>query len=91
LMEAKGPVLRRQLEHLPQQTQDDLDGGFGEDLAYPVWLQRESPASQREILGPTRYRLFHAGKLTLQQMVNQDGRPWTLEELARQPVRRRVA
>lgn len=49
--------------------------------AHADWLRRQPPAVQDEILGPARAQLFREGKVTLDDLVRQDGRVITLREL----------
>lgn len=45
------------------------------------WLARRSAAEQDEILGKGRAQLYRQNRLTLQQLLDQRGRPLTLEQL----------
>ena len=45
------------------------------------WLARQSPEKVDEILGKERAELYKAGKLTLDDLVNGNGRPLTLKQL----------
>lgn len=76
---------------LDQETKDQLDGGLGIDLSLPTWLKTQPESKQREALGPTRWKMWKAGKLPLHAMVNAvTGKPYTLEQLQARR-RRRVA
>jgi len=51
-------------------------------MNYEAWLRRQPAARAREALGNTRYKLWKRGKgLTMQQMLDQDGRPLSVEKL----------
>jgi SPP1 gp7 family putative phage head morphogenesis protein len=91
LSKAKGPRFESEVQALPQETKDALDGGLGVDLSLPVWLRQQPEATQRQILGPARHKLWQQGKLSLTGMVSAaTGRPLTLEQLTARR-RRRVA
>jgi SPP1 gp7 family putative phage head morphogenesis protein len=54
---------------------------------YAQWLRRQSEDDQRDILGPTRFRLYREGNLSLDRFVGRDGDPLTLDELReRNPI-----
>jgi hypothetical protein len=47
-----------------------------------TWLQRQGPALQNEVLGPTRAQMFRAGTLSPTSLISSlSGKPLTLEEL----------
>lgn len=48
---------------------------------YQDFIARQSDAFQDEVLGPTRAALLRDGGLTVQQFVNRDLRPLTIDEL----------
>ena len=48
---------------------------------YTTWLRAQSQEVQDRILGPARAKLFRAGTVTLRDLVRQDGRQYTLEQL----------
>ncbi len=50
-------------------------------LTYSEWLSRQKASVIDEALGPTRGRLFRAGKLRVDQFVDRGGRPLTVDEL----------
>lgn len=45
------------------------------------FIERKGKAFTDELLGPGRAELYREGKITLQQLVDQTGRPLTLEQL----------
>lgn len=57
-------------------------GGAITDDTLATWLRRQGPAYQAAILGPTRARMFQAGKLSPKDLLAATtGKPLTLEEL----------
>jgi SPP1 gp7 family putative phage head morphogenesis protein len=49
---------------------------------YEEWLRTQPTAYQMDVLGPSRYRLWVDGKLSLRDLTDFSGRPRPLEELA---------
>lgn len=77
---------------LPEGTQASMDGQVAGDLTYEQWLRKQTTARQREVLGPTKYKLWKAGKITsLRQLVDQTGRPLSVSQLKRRYGGRRTA
>lgn len=58
-----------------------LDGRVPADLTYEDWLARRTETEQKMILGPGKWRLWKDGKIGLTDLVDQSGRPMSLEEL----------
>lgn len=73
--------LRRQLAQLPREGTKLVDGQLAGGLTYEGFLKKSTERLQRKVLGPTRYELWSQGKLSLTDMVDQRGRPLTLEQL----------
>jgi SPP1 gp7 family putative phage head morphogenesis protein len=91
LTSAKGPRFQSDVQDLSQETKQQLDGGNGVDLTFTQWLKSQPEAVQREVLGPSRWKLWRAGKLPLHAMINgATQKPYTLEQLKARR-RRRVA
>jgi SPP1 gp7 family putative phage head morphogenesis protein len=67
----------------PPGTRAAEGGPVPADTDYAGWLRRQSATVQDAILGPSRARLFRAGKVTLETLVRSDGRQVTLDELRR--------
>lgn len=67
----------------PEGMRASADGPIPSSTTYQQWL-RDRPASlQDEILGPARAQLFRDGKVTLREMVRDDGSIVTVGELQR--------
>lgn len=84
--EAKGDVqLAKKLDRLegrlPVGKKASLDGEVSASTTYADWLQRRPDAEQKDILGAGKWELWKNGKLSLTDLVDQTGRPATLEEL----------
>lgn len=67
---------------LPQQFPDGppKDGGKQNDR-FENWLEKQSRDVQEDLLGAGRVELWRSGKITMSQLVGQDGLVQTLEEL----------
>lgn len=79
--EQTGRRLKKKLDSAPSAVRASMDGEVAGDWSYQDWLKSQTDEEQREILGPGRYKLWKAGKLTLSQLVDQHNRPLTLKEL----------
>lgn len=80
----------RKLEKLsPQQraamTYDEKLIGIGKPVSgkmtYNDWLKTQPEAVQIDVLGPGRFGLWKKHKLSMSDMVHQDGRPLTIKDL----------
>lgn len=56
-------------------------GAVSADTSFDSWLSRQSIDQQNEQLGVGRAQLWRDGKITLRDLLNQNGNPLTLEEL----------
>lgn len=77
-----GKILDRAERNNPG-TRASMNGQVSAKLTYEDWLAQQSKSTQKEILGPGRYELWSKNKLGVSDLVNQTGRPITLEELRR--------
>lgn len=50
-------------------------------VTYEQWFSRQSKDFQEDVLGPTRFKLYASGKLTLDKFVNRQGDELTIKEL----------
>jgi hypothetical protein len=58
-----------------------MDGQVAQALTYEGWLKTKSGAFQKEVLGPGKWQLWQDGQIGLKDLIDQRGRPLTLEEL----------
>lgn len=54
-------------------TRSSLDGQVAATTTYPDWFGQQDAAFQREVLGPTRYKLFRSGKATIKDFAGTHG------------------
>jgi len=65
-------------------TRASMDGQVSDKLDYEDWLRGQSEERQIAVLGPGKYELWKDGGLTMQQMIDQQGNPLTIDELRAQ-------
>ena len=68
-------------EELPVGTRSSLDGYVSQDMTFDKWLKTKSSEFQKEYLGAGRYELYSKGKITLSDLINQNGRYLSIKEL----------
>ncbi|KWZ53297.1 hypothetical protein WK57_30380 [Burkholderia ubonensis] len=68
-------------EEIPKPTRASMNGQVAGNLQFEDWLADKTAAFQDKVLGPGRAKLFREGKITLRDLLNQNGRPLTLDEL----------
>ena len=56
-------------------------GQIPADTSFDTFLKRHDKEYQDELLGPGKAKLWRSGKITLRDLINQDGRTITLKEL----------
>lgn len=56
-------------------------GQIPADTSFDTFLKRHDTQYQDELLGPGKAKLWRSGKITLRDLINQDGRTITLKEL----------
>lgn len=61
--------------------QSSMDGVVSDKLDYEDWLKTKDEAFQREVLGDGKWELWKAGKITLTDLIDNSGRPLTIDEL----------
>lgn len=68
-------------DEIPKTTRASMDGQVAQDTTFESWLKRQSIERQEASLGKEKAALWRAGKITLRDLLDQDGRPLTLEQL----------
>jgi hypothetical protein len=58
-----------------------MDGQVAEAVTAAEWLEQQSPARQREMLGPGRAKLLQEGAITVRELTNNRGGVVSLEQL----------
>ncbi len=72
--------------NLPPGTRASMNGQVAADLTFEAWLQKRGQAEQDAVLGAGRAQLWRDGRVSFRDLLDQNGRPLTLDEL-RQRVR----
>lgn len=68
-------------DEVPETTRASMDGQVPHDLSFESWLRKQSAARQDKVLGATKARLWREGKISFRDLLDQNGRPLTTEEL----------
>lgn len=80
---SKNPRLKRKLRNIDNNLRKKLDGGSAVPRTYEQWLRTKSEAKQIEVLGPTKHKLWKSRKISLKDLINQNHRPLTVDELVK--------
>ena len=81
-MNAQDEELNRLLDEMAPGTRASMGGQVSGDTTWKSWLGSQSKEVQAEVLGPARLKLWESGKLSISQLVDQQGNTLTLAELA---------
>lgn len=68
-------------DDMPARSRASMDGQVAGDLSFADWLKSKPPGFADDMLGKGRADLWRAGTITLQQLLDQSGRPLSLEQL----------
>lgn len=69
------------IEEMTPATRASMDGQVPADTTYAEWFGKQSATRQEEILGPARYQLLRAGKVSYESFYDDKGRFLTLAQL----------
>ncbi len=69
------------IDEVPLSTRASMDGQVAADLTFADWLGGKPPEFADEMLGKGRAALWRDGKITLNQLLDQQGNPLTLAQL----------
>lgn len=72
---------RKDLAKASPSTRASMDGQVPNSMTFEDWFAQQSDTRQREILGAGRYELYKSGKISFGDLVDQNGRGLTLEEI----------
>lgn len=68
-------------DEVPHTTRASMDGQVAHDLTFGGWLKKQSAARQDTVLGAGKASLYRAGKIGIRDLLDQNGRPLTTEQL----------
>ncbi len=77
-------------KELTPSTRASMDGQVPVDQTFDAFLKKKGKTFQDALLGPVRARLWRAGKVTLQQMLDFRGQPLSPEELLKLSAKRKA-
>ena len=81
LLGSKGKQLDSNLKKLGPSKRSSMNGQVAKDLSYEDWLRTQSKTTQIDKLGPARWKLWQDDQLTFPDLVSQQGRGLTVDEL----------
>nr|DAP61581.1 MAG TPA: minor capsid protein [Caudoviricetes sp.] len=64
-------------------TRSSMNGYVPQDMSFNDWLKTQSPETIEKTLGKGRAELFMQGKITMRDLITQQGRALDLSELAK--------
>jgi SPP1 gp7 family putative phage head morphogenesis protein len=71
-----------QIADISMNQRASVDGTVPESTTYEDWLGKQPELTQKQILGPAKWQLWHDGAVTLKDMINkQTLEPLTVDEL----------
>ena len=68
-------------DEIPHTTRASMDGKVPAGTTFEAWLRKQPAARQDTVLGAGKAGLWRQGRITLRDLLDQDGRPVTLDEL----------
>lgn len=71
------------IDELPAGTRASMDGQVAVDLSFESWLKKQDTSRQDAVLGPGRAVLWRNETITFRDLLDQNGRELSLEELRR--------
>jgi hypothetical protein len=74
-----------QIAGIKRNTRSSMDGQVAKDISFDDWLKVKTPEFQDSMLGKGRGRLFRDGKITMTDLIDQRGRPLTIDQLEALP------
>jgi SPP1 gp7 family putative phage head morphogenesis protein len=79
-LEAEG-YNQEEIDRIIKKSRAELQGDTPPDMSYEEWLATKSQQYQISVLGPAKYKLWKAGKMSFRDLVDQSGNPVTVKEL----------
>ena len=71
-------------------TRSSMNGYVPQDMTFNDWLKTQSPETIEKTLGKGRAELFMQGKITMRDLITQQGRSVNLEDLAKKKTPKTV-
>lgn len=76
-------------DEVPETTRASMDGQVPVQTTFESWLKKQSKERQDTVLGEGKADLWRAGKITFRDLLDQNGRPLTTEELRAKAARKK--
>lgn len=76
-------------DDVPQSTRASMDGQVPAEQTFEQWLKKQSVARQDDVLGQGKAQLWRAGKIGFRDLLDQNGRPLTTEQLRAKAAKRK--
>jgi len=73
---------------VPETTRASMDGQVAVGLTFEQWLRKQTVARQDDVLGQGKADLWRSGKITFRDLLDQNGRPLTTEQLRAKAARK---
>lgn len=74
-------------DEIPETTRASMDGQVPAAMTFEQWLRKQSITRQDTVLGAGKADLWRRGKITFRDLLDQNGRPLTTEELRAKTAR----
>jgi len=75
-------------DEVPETTRASMDGQVPAGQSFEDWLGKQSKERQDTVLGAGKADLWRKGKITFRDLLDQNGRPLTTEELRAKSARK---
>ncbi len=79
------PLTKKQIKQIDEDTTTgermSMGGRLSKTVNYNQWLKDQPLSVQQDVLGIKKQELWKKNKLTMPDLVNQDGRPLTIKQL----------
>jgi SPP1 gp7 family putative phage head morphogenesis protein len=75
-------------DEMPETTRASMNGQVSAKTTFEDWLRRRTSEQQDEVLGAGKADLWRSGKITFRDLLDQNGRPLTTQELRAKAARR---
>ena len=78
------------MDSASDRTRSSMNGYVPQDMTFNDWLKTQSPETIEKTLGKGRAELFMQGKITMRDLITQQGRSVNLEDLAKKKTPKTV-
>lgn len=75
-------------DEVPETTRASMDGQVPAAMSFEDWLKKQSVARQDTVLGKGKADLWRAGKIKFRDLLDQNGRPLSTEQLRKKAARK---